>query len=84
MRERNMGWRLDYVLASQRLADKAVSCKAYREFGTSDHGPVTATFDGPLFDSDSIVAADAPAATRPAPEPAQGQLGLNLFGTRTS
>ena len=45
MRQRNIGWRLDYVLASAPLAAKAASCAAYREFGTSDHAPVIATFD---------------------------------------
>ncbi|HVZ70985.1 MAG TPA: exodeoxyribonuclease III [Polyangia bacterium] len=44
MRQRNVGWRLDYVLASAALAARAVSCPAVREFGTSDHGPVIATF----------------------------------------
>jgi len=45
MRERNIGWRLDYVLASTSLASRAVSCTVQRETGTSDHGPVVATFD---------------------------------------
>jgi exodeoxyribonuclease-3 len=45
LRERNIGWRLDYVLASESLAAKAVQCNAYREIGTSDHGPVVAVFD---------------------------------------
>jgi exodeoxyribonuclease-3 len=44
MRERNIGWRLDYVLASEPLARRAVSCRVQREFGTSDHGPVVAVF----------------------------------------
>ena len=44
MRERNIGWRLDYVLASESLAKKAVSCPSQREVGTSDHAPVVATF----------------------------------------
>src|SRR4051812_9417324 len=43
MRERNIGWRLDYVLASKPLAARAVSCVVQREFGTSDHGPVVMT-----------------------------------------
>ena len=43
MRERNIGWRLDYVLASKALAAKAQSCVVMREFGTSDHGPVMLT-----------------------------------------
>lgn len=44
MRERNIGWRLDYVLASEELAKRAVSCPSQREIGTSDHAPVVATF----------------------------------------
>ena len=45
MKERNIGWRLDYVLASQALFAKVRTCAIQREFGTSDHGPVVATFD---------------------------------------
>jgi exodeoxyribonuclease-3 len=44
MRERNIGWRLDYVLASQPLAATAVSCPVQKDVGTSDHAPVMATF----------------------------------------
>ena len=44
MRERNIGWRLDYLLASAGLAGRARSCVAYRDVGTSDHGPVVAVF----------------------------------------
>ncbi|HEY7161789.1 MAG TPA: exodeoxyribonuclease III, partial [Acidobacteriota bacterium] len=45
MRERNIGWRLDYVLASEKIAKTAVSCIVQREIGTSDHGPVIAQFN---------------------------------------
>ena len=45
LRQRNIGWRLDYVLASEEIARRAVSCPSYREVGTSDHAPVVATFD---------------------------------------
>ena len=45
MRQRNIGWRLDYVFASDALASHATSCVVQRETGTSDHGPVIATFD---------------------------------------
>ena len=45
MRQRNIGWRLDYVLASDRLAAAARRCPVFREVGTSDHGPVLAEFD---------------------------------------
>jgi exodeoxyribonuclease-3 len=44
LRQRNIGWRLDYVLATEGLARSAVSCPVLREFGTSDHAPVVATF----------------------------------------
>src|SRR3954471_13382077 len=44
MRQRNIGWRLDYVLASQSLASRAIACPVQRDVGTSDHAPVMATF----------------------------------------
>jgi exodeoxyribonuclease-3 len=44
MRQRNIGWRLDLILASRVIADRTVSCVVQREFGTSDHGPVVAVF----------------------------------------
>jgi exodeoxyribonuclease-3 len=46
MRERNIGWRLDYVLASTELAARAVSCEVLAGVGTSDHAPVVAAFEG--------------------------------------
>jgi exodeoxyribonuclease-3 len=46
LRERNIGWRLDYVLASADVAGNAIACPSYREVGTSDHAPVVATFSG--------------------------------------
>jgi len=45
MRQRNIGWRLDLVLASSTIADRTVSCAVQREFGTSDHGVVVAEFN---------------------------------------
>jgi exodeoxyribonuclease III len=44
MKQRNIGWRLDLILASRAIADTAVSCVVQREVGTSDHGPVIAVF----------------------------------------
>jgi exodeoxyribonuclease-3 len=44
MKQRNIGWRLDYVLATASLANQVTSCVVQREFGTSDHGPVIASF----------------------------------------
>ena len=45
MKQRNIGWRLDLILASRGIADRAVSCVVQREVGTSDHGPVIAVFE---------------------------------------
>jgi exodeoxyribonuclease-3 len=44
LRQRNIGWRLDYILASEALASAAVSCPVQADVGTSDHAPVVATF----------------------------------------
>jgi exodeoxyribonuclease-3 len=46
MRSRNIGWRLDYVLASPSIAARAESCKVLAEVGTSDHAPVMMTTTG--------------------------------------
>jgi exodeoxyribonuclease-3 len=40
MRARNIGWRLDYILASRTLAERATSCVVLKDVGTSDHAPV--------------------------------------------
>ena len=42
LRQRNIGWRLDYIAASAALVDETVHAAAYRDGGTSDHGPVIA------------------------------------------
>ncbi len=73
LRERNIGWRLDYVLASAAVAARATACDADRGFGTSDHGPVTAVFDAPLV---TMTAAPPPPPPRPEPPPPPGQLSL--------
>ena len=46
MRARNIGWRLDYVLASPSIASRAASCRVLSDFGTSDHAPVLMTLSG--------------------------------------
>ncbi len=43
-RQRNIGWRIDYVLASEALVRGASSCRVLAEVGTSDHAPLVATF----------------------------------------
>jgi exodeoxyribonuclease-3 len=49
MREKNIGWRIDYVLASEALAAAATSARVQREVGTSDHGPLIIDFDETPF-----------------------------------
>jgi exodeoxyribonuclease-3 len=44
MRQRNIGWRLDYVFASDALAARVTACPVQKDVGTSDHAPVVATF----------------------------------------
>jgi exodeoxyribonuclease-3 len=44
LRQRNVGWRIDYVIASDSLARVANSAVVHRDFGTSDHGPVVVEF----------------------------------------
>ena len=44
MRQKNIGWRIDYILASESLAATATSCVSQREVGTSDHAPLVAEF----------------------------------------
>ena len=46
LRERNIGWRLDYIAASADLVDGTTTCKVHRDVGTSDHGPVIAHLVG--------------------------------------
>jgi len=43
LRARNIGWRLDYVLASPPIAGRATSCIVQADVGTSDHAPVVMT-----------------------------------------
>jgi exodeoxyribonuclease-3 len=43
LRARNIGWRLDYVLASPGVAATASACVVLPEVGTSDHAPVVMT-----------------------------------------
>jgi exodeoxyribonuclease-3 len=39
LRQRNIGWRIDYVLASEALAPRVTRYASLREVGTSDHAP---------------------------------------------
>jgi exodeoxyribonuclease-3 len=45
LRARNIGWRLDYLLASPGLGARVRSCVVQTEVGTSDHAPVMMSGD---------------------------------------
>ena len=87
-RQRNYGWRLDYVLSSAPLTSAAKSCVSFREFGTSDHGPVQAEFDVSLasFAGGGIVREDLQHEGRPAmiAAAAPKQYSLDLLGDAKS
>ena len=44
-REKNAGWRIDYFLASSRIADKLQDAKIHTEIFGSDHCPVEVTIN---------------------------------------
>jgi len=48
LRQRNIGWRIDYILASKGLAAGASECRVLADYGTSDHAPVVASFELPV------------------------------------
>jgi exodeoxyribonuclease-3 len=45
-RERNVGWRIDYFLASTVLAEKVTDAAIYPEQMGSDHCPISVTIEG--------------------------------------
>jgi exodeoxyribonuclease-3 len=45
LRQRNIGWRIDYVLATPGLAQRARASAVAATVGTSDHAPVTVTVE---------------------------------------
>jgi len=44
LRQRNIGWRLDYLFVSRSLAERVKTCVVQKDVGTSDHAPVVAEF----------------------------------------
>jgi exodeoxyribonuclease III len=44
LRQRNIGWRIDYVLASEALARTTTRSAVLADFGTSDHAPLVVEF----------------------------------------
>jgi len=47
-RQKNAGWRIDYFLVSNRIADKITSAPIYSDIMGSDHCPVGLEIDFPL------------------------------------
>jgi exodeoxyribonuclease-3 len=45
-REKNVGWRIDYFLASERLREKLTGAKIHTDVFGSDHCPVEVTLEG--------------------------------------
>ena len=43
LRARNIGWRLDYLLASPGVTTRVLGCAVQADVGTSDHAPVMMT-----------------------------------------
>ena len=44
-REKNAGWRIDYFIVSQRIADKIRAAEIHNEVFGSDHCPVELVID---------------------------------------
>jgi exodeoxyribonuclease III len=40
LRQRNIGWRIDYVVASAPVAARVKRCAVLADYGTSDHAPI--------------------------------------------
>ena len=40
VRERNIGWRIDYFIVSKRFIDKVTNTSIYNEILGSDHCPI--------------------------------------------
>ena len=45
-RQKDLGWRIDYVLASENLAARAEEAWIEKRAGLSDHAPVWVRFGG--------------------------------------
>jgi exodeoxyribonuclease-3 len=45
LRQRNIGWRIDYILASEAVAAKVTRSAVQADVGTSDHAPLVVEID---------------------------------------
>jgi exodeoxyribonuclease-3 len=59
---KNVGWRIDYQIATPGLASKATRCSIYKDLRFSDHAPLTIDYD---FTLEPGVRARAPALEAP-------------------
>lgn len=44
-REKNIGWRIDYFMVSERLAEKLIEARIHSEVLGSDHCPIELDLD---------------------------------------
>lgn len=70
-RERNLGWRLDYQIATPGIAARAVSARIDREVLFSDHAPLS-------VDYDHVLTSRPGQATPPTPAKTTGQLSFKI------
>ena len=47
-RAKNVGWRIDYQIATPGVADRAKDAAIYKDEWFSDHAPLTVRYDGKL------------------------------------
>ena len=45
-RERNVGWRIDYFIVSERAMEHVKAAEIHNEYFGSDHCPVSVEYDG--------------------------------------
>ena len=86
MRQRNIGWRIDYVVATKSIASRVTDCSVLADVGTSDHAPVmmtwTAANDATRAPEEEDVPADADASPRPDAVPSPpGQIPFSFRQT---
>jgi exodeoxyribonuclease III len=83
MRQRNIGWRIDYVVASKSIAARVTDCTVLADVGTSDHAPVMMTWAAAQASTRPPEATTTPAhlqETAAAP-PIPGQIPLSFRHT---
>jgi len=83
MRQRNIGWRIDYVVATKSIAARVTDCTVLADVGTSDHAPVMMTWTAAEHagrapeDVEKPASADVPASAGTVPSP-PGQIPFSF------